>query len=294
MNLQQSDSKKLKIGLNIFVLALALYGVSKRQYDYEQMTRFESLMIDTFAPVQRLVTAGQEQVGGFFRHYALNISASKKNQELKQQIDELQGTLFSLQEMEKENLRLKQLLEFGEDIPGKKVMAQIVAWDASSDFKTLRINKGQRDGLLLQSTVVTSEGLVGYVYRLTNHFADVLTILDPNNRTDVVIQRTRSQGIMEGYGGSRGLMKYVNRTEPIILGDEVVTSGLGHVYPKGIRVGQVSRIERESYGITQYVEVKPSVDFGRLEEVMVLIYEDDQVKRLEWKALEQAESGGTR
>jgi rod shape-determining protein MreC len=294
LNLIQNDSKKLKIGLNIAVLSLALYGVSKRQYDYEQSTKFQSLMIDTFAPVQRAVTSSQESISSFFKDYALNVSASKQNEILLQEIAELESKLFSVSEMTQENRRLKDLLQFGEEMSGTKVMAQIVAWDSSSDFKTLRINKGLKDGLQLQSTVVTADGLVGYVYRLTHHFADVLTVLDPNNRTDVIIQRTRSQGIMEGFGASRGLVKYVNRTEPIILGDEVITSGLGHIYPKGIRIGRVSRLERESYGITQYVEVKPSVDFSRLEEVMVLISDNEESKRLEWRALEQVETGQVR
>jgi rod shape-determining protein MreC len=290
LNLLQNDSKKLRVGINIAVLALAFFGVTRRSYNVEQLTRFDALMIDTFAPIQRSITFANEQVSGFFKHYTLNVSASQKNQELLRTIFELEERLFNIKEMEMENRRLKELLEFANEIPGKKVLAQIVSWDASSDFRTLRVNKGLKDGLQLQATVVTAEGLVGYVYRLTNHFADVLTILDPNNRTDVIIQRTRSQGIMEGYSANRGLMKYVGRTEPIILGDEVLTSGLGHIYPKGIRVGRVSRIERESYGITQHVEVRPSVDFSRLEEVMVLVSDEDQLRRLEWKALEQTES----
>lgn len=290
LNLLQNESKKLKIGLNIAVLSLALFGVSRRHYEGQQTTAFENLMIDTFAPVQRSVTYMKEQVTGFFEHYTLNIQASKKNRTLETKISELENRIFQFKEMERENNRLKSLLEFAEEIPAKKVLAQIVAWDASSDFKSLRINKGLSDGLQLQSTVVTADGLVGFVFRLTNHFADVLTILDPNNRTDVVIQRTRSQGIMEGYSGNKGLMKYVTRTEPIILGDEVVTSGLGHIYPKGVRVGSVSRLERESYGITQFIEVRPSVDFNRLEEVMVLVAPGDATRRLEWQALEQTES----
>lgn len=290
LNLLQNESKKLKIGLNIAVLALALWGVSKRQYNSDQTTAFENLMIDTFAPLQRSVTYVHERFSGFFEHYTLNIQASKKNKELKLQISELENKIFLHMEMEQENQRLKKMLDFADDIPAKKVLAQIVAWDAASDFKSLRINKGLKDGLELQATVVTADGLVGYVYRLTNHFADVLTILDPNNRTDVVVQRTRSQGIMEGYPGNKGLMKYVTRTEPIILGDDVLTSGLGHIYPKGIRVGTVSRLERESYGITQYIEVRPSVDFNRLEEVMVLIADGEAARRrLEWEVLENSD-----
>lgn len=292
MKLMEAEGKKLKIFINIFVLSLSLYTVSKREYNFDKLSAFERLMIESFAPIQRLVSSTQLSLGSLFDHYLANVSASHENLKLQKKVGELEGRLFTYEEMELENERLKDLLDFSSDIPQKKVLAQVVAWDAASDFQTLRINKGQSDGLSLQSTVVTAKGLVGYVYRLTNHFADVLTILDPNNRTDVLIQRTRSHGILEGYRDGRTLMKYVTRTEPVILGDEVLTSGLGNIYPKGIPIGTVGRIERESYGITQHVEVLPGVDFSRLEEVLVLVRPNDEGRRKEWQALDMSDVEG--
>lgn len=292
MKLMEAEGKKLKIFINIFVLALSLYTVSKREYDFDKLSAFDKLMIESFAPIQRFVSSTQLSLGSFFDDYLANVSASQENQELKKKIQELEARLFTYEEMEHENERLKDLLDFSSDIAQKKVLAQVVAWDAASDFQTLRINKGLSDGLSLQSTVVTARGLVGYVYRLTNHFADVLTILDPNNRTDVLIQRTRSHGILEGYRDGRTLMKYVTRTEPVILGDEVLTSGLGNIYPKGIPIGDVGRIERESYGITQHIEVIPGVDFSRLEEVLVLVRPNDESRRKEWQALDMSDVEG--
>lgn len=285
----ESEGKKLKIFLNVAVCAVALFGVSKRQYRVDRTTIFEGLMIETFAPIQRMVTFAQGETNAIFEHYVANINASKNKSLLEKKLAESEGRVFYFNEMELENTRLKDLLEFSADIPHKKVLAQVVAWDSSSDFQTIRINKGKKDGINLQSTVVTAKGLVGYVYRITNHFADILTILDPNNRTDALIQRTRSHGILEGYSGGRTIMKYVTRSEPVILGDIVLTSGLGNVYPKGIRIGRVARIERESYGITQHVEIIPSVDFSRLEEVMVLVSFDEDTKRIEWDALDMLE-----
>lgn len=286
MKLMESEGKKLKVFLNVAVCAIALYGVSKRQYTVDQTTIFENLMVETFAPIQKMVTFLQSKTNAVFENYVANINASKQNKVLEKKMAELEGKVFNFHEMELENSRLKNLMEFSSDTPHKKVLAQVVAWDSSSDFQTLRINKGKKDGISLQSTVVTAKGLVGYVYRITSQFSDVLTILDPNNRTDALIQRTRSHGVLEGYSGGRTLMKYVTRSEPVILGDVVLTSGLGNVYPKGIRIGSVARIERESYGITQHVEIIPSVDFSRLEEVMVLVSTNDEARRIEWSALD--------
>ena len=150
-------------------------------------------------------------------------------------------------------------------------MAQVVSWDASNDFKVLRINKGENDGLKVLSPVITMTGLVGYVYRLTSNYSDILTILDQNNRVDAIIARSRTHGIIEGHSAMTCKMKYVARTEQLLEGDVIITAGLGEIYPKGIKIGTVSQIDKENIGITQRIEVKPSVDFQRLEEVVVLI-----------------------
>lgn len=286
----ESEGKKLKVFLNVAVCAVALYGVSKRQFTVEQTTIFENLMVETFAPIQKMVTFIQSKTNTVFENYVANINASKQNKMMEKKLAELEGKVFNFQELELENSRLKNLMEFSSDTPYKKVLAQVVAWDSSSDFQTLRINKGKKDGISLQSTVVTAKGLVGYVYRITSQFSDVLTILDPNNRADALIQRTRSHGVLEGYSRGRTLMKYVTRSEPVILGDTVLTSGLGNVYPKGIKIGRVARIERESYGITQHIEIIPAVDFSRLEEVMVLVRSNEEARRIEWSALDGLES----
>jgi rod shape-determining protein MreC len=204
---------------------------------------------------------------------------------LQKELASLRAELFATKELSKENLRLKKLLQLTASLPGKKVSARIVGRDASSDFKVLRINKGFSHGIELQSTVVTSEGVVGYIYQMTEHYADVLTLLDSNNHLDAIVGRTRTHGIVEGHTGNKCIMKYVSRPVPLILGDIILTSGLGNVYPKGLKIGIVSRIEKESYGITQDIEVTPSVDFTKLEEVVVLVKPSGKKMNKEWEAL---------
>ncbi len=287
MRLIEDKDRRQRAILNFIVLFISLVGVAKRNYVLDKTSAFEDILIDSFAPLQSSVTSVRSEVGNFFDHYIANISASKNNIELSRKIEDLENKIFEFKELSKENKRLKKLLDFGEGISYRKVLAQVVAWDANSDFKVIRINKGLKDGVQLQAAVVTSEGLVGYIYRLTDHFADILTVLDANNRVDGLIQRVRSHGIIEGYNNEKSIMKYISRAEPIILGDIVITSGLGNIYPKGIKVGTVSHIERESYGITQNVEITPAVDFGRLEEVVILLSDEDEQKRREWEALDQ-------
>lgn len=287
MRLIEDKDRRQRAILNVVVLLIAFISVAKRSQTYEETSAFENILIDSFAPIQSSVTSIRAKISGFFDHYIANINASQNNVELNKRVQELENQIYKFKEVQKENKRLKDLLQFGNDIAFKKVLAQVVAWDASSDYRVIRINKGLKDGVKLQSPVVTSQGLVGYIYRLTDHFADILTVLDSNNRVDGLIKRVRAHGIVEGYNNEKSIMKYVSRAEPIILGDIVITSGLGNIYPKGISVGTVSMIERESYGITQKVEITPAVDFGRLEEVVILSAEGDEQKRREWEALDQ-------
>ncbi|MFG1500874.1 rod shape-determining protein MreC [Halobacteriovorax sp. XZX-3] len=287
MKLIASEGSRTKLIINLVVLSLAFYGVSKRKAPYKEASIFENVMMDTLAPLQRGISNAYKNVASFFEDYMLNVNASKENVTLKEQIGSLKQEVFALKQLEQENQRLRQILNFGKKIKHEMISAQVVAWDSSSDFRVIRIDKGFKDGIKLQSTVVTSDGIVGYVYRLTDHFADILTILDPSNRVDVIVNRTRSYGILEGYSGWRTVMKYVVRTDPVRLNDLVITSGLGNIYPRGIPVGIITKIERESYGITQHLEVTPTVDFSKLEEVAVLVPSEDQdKKRVEWEALE--------
>ena len=85
-----------------------------------------------------------------------------------------------------------------------------------------------------------------------------------------MLERTRGQGILEGSADGIISLKYIPKSESVIIHDMVMTSGLGNIYPKGIKVGTVSKIEKDSYGVTQSIEIKPSVTFDKLEEVIVL------------------------
>ncbi len=278
MKIAISENSKIKLINILLVLIFSIYGVSKKSFKHDEVSTFQSVMMEVFAPLQQGTMSLKERVDYVFTHYFFLIETSKKNQILKKKIQELENAIFQFEEVQKENERLKELLKFGEDIPREKVLAQVVGWDSSNEFKVLRINKGKKDGIKLKSPVITINGLVGYVYRLSNNYSDILTILDQNNRVDSIVSRTRSHGIIEGLANFKARLKYVVRTEPVEIGDMVITAGLGNIYPKGIKVGKITNIEKESYGLTQSIEITPTVDFHRLEEVVVLIAREEEQK----------------
>lgn len=255
------------------MVAISLYGIATQSFSVKEKTFFEKVLIETLAPIQEGTMSFKERLAKTIDHYLLIVETSKKNEELSSKIATLENQIFTLKEVQKENQRLKALLDFGKDIERKKVLAQVISWDSSNEFRVLRVNKGENHGLQLLAPVITMNGLVGYIYSLGKNYAEVLTILDQNNRVDAIVARSRSHGIVEGNTDFTCSMKYVNRTEELVLGDVIITAGLGEIYPKGIRIGTISNIDKKNYGITQKVEIKPSVDFQKLEEVVILVNE---------------------
>lgn len=266
-----SESSKIKIVNNLIVLTLAIYGLSQKRFDLEEMTLFQRLVVEVVAPLQKGITSSRAELNDLVDNYVRIVNTSKENVYLKEKIGRLENDLFQMEEIRRENFRLKQMLRYSEDIQQDKILAQVIGWDSANQFKVLRLNRGESDGIQLMAPVITHKGLVGYVYRLGSHYADVLTILDPNNRVDALIERTRTHGIVEGVFNHRCALKYVNRNEPIEVGDKMITAGVGGIYPKGIKVGIITNIDRETAGMTLGVEITPSVDFHKLEEVLVLL-----------------------
>ncbi len=269
------ESSKTKIVNNLIVAILAVYGISQKKFNWSEPTLFHVVVTEIISPVQEGLSNSKRSLSSLWDNYLMIVNTSKENFVLKKQISRLENDLTTTEEIRKENLRLKQLLNFSEGISPQRVLAQVVGWDSANEFKVIRLNRGTKDGLKVMSPVITDQGLVGYVYRVTENYSDVLTILDQNNRVDVVVERTRTHGIVEGVFNFKCALKYIMRNEPVEVGDKLITAGVGGIYPKGIKVGMITDISKENFGMTLSVEVVPSVDFDKLEEVLVLIPLED-------------------
>lgn len=269
-----NESSKTKIVNNFIVGILAIYGISQKNFQLDDPTLFEKIVTEVISPVQQGIVSSKESITSLWDNYLMIVDTSKENELLHRQISRLESDIFSMEETRRENLRLKQLLNYSDELTHLKVMAQVVGWDSANEFKVIRVNKGTRQGIRVMSPVITDQGLVGYVYRVTPNYADVLTILDQNNRVDVLVERTRTHGIVEGVFNFTCALKYVMRNEPVEVGDKLLTAGVGGIYPKGIKVGMVRDIAKENFGMTLNIEVVPSVEFDKLEEVLVLVSQE--------------------
>ena len=125
-------------------------------------------------------------------------------------------------------------------------------------------------GLKRRMPVITPAGIVGQVINVWEHFSDVLLIMDRNSSVDATIQRSRARGILKGGMSAICEFQYVARTDDVVVGDVLVTSGIEGIFPKGLLVGTVSQIRKKKYGVSQYIEIEPTVNLNKVEEVLVV------------------------
>ncbi|MBI3296339.1 MAG: rod shape-determining protein MreC [Deltaproteobacteria bacterium] len=203
-------------------------------------------------------------------HYLLLVNAKQRSEELTREVAELQSKVAALQEVGKENDRLRASLDFKKLEGVKLVSAHVVGHDVSNDYVGIRIDKGTRDGLREGLGVVSPQGVVGRILRTSDAFSTVITVIDPTSNIDGVIQRSRTRGIVSGQLNSMKVrMRYVDRLEDVVAGDTVVSSGFGWVFPAGLLIGYVMDVIPSPNSIVQSVIVKPAVDIYRLEEVLI-------------------------
>ncbi|MHB8764258.1 MAG: rod shape-determining protein MreC [Deferrisomatales bacterium] len=226
------------------------------------------------APLQALVRAGADGLGSVVDHYLLLVGARREAERLGREVADLKQALLAVEEVALENRRLKSLLEFKESTALRLVPARVVGHSASAWFRTVLLDKGTADGVVPDSPVTTPAGVIGRVYEAGPNASRVLLLTDPNSAIDAVVQRTRAQVMVEGRLGTTCRLLYLARGDDAALGDRVVTSGLGDVFPKGLLLGEISRVELAPGDVFQRAELTPSADFSRLEEVFVVLRDE--------------------
>ncbi len=234
----------------------------------------------------QLIASSAQQAFEFFGQdvkattalYINLIGIKKDNEQLKAQNQELQSRLEASFEQQKENERLRGLLEFQSKSPMKLTAAQVIGKDLILDHSTLTINKGTSHGLKAGQAVIALGGALGYIFKPGPKTAHVMLVTDRYSVVDGIIQRTRARGIVEGNSNSSCLMKYVDRTEDVQPGDLIVTGGLDNLFPKGFPIARVDSVERKTFSISLKVNLKPVVDPDKVEEVFVVFDTHEKTK----------------
>src|SRR5215813_13178087 len=178
--------------------------------------------------------------------------------------------LIQQQEAIAEAERIRALAGFQPLGIGKPLMARVIARDPAHN-QTITIDKGRVHGLKPDTAVITPAGVVGRVIQSSNFFSIVQLIADSQSAVGVMLESTRRQGIVKGTGNRDLDLDYIDDDNEIKQGDKFLTSGQDRVYPKGIPVGVITSISDTRRGYIKTVQIRPTADLGRLEEVLCII-----------------------
>ncbi len=204
------------------------------------------------------------------------VTVYEQNKMLRSEVEQLRQRDVNVNEIMAENTRLTNILNYKNAVKQfDTAVAKIISYDSSNLTNSITINLGAKDGMQKNMPVITPQGLVGTIVAVYEHSAKVQLILDPRSAVGAIIQRPESRviGIMQGSVGVQTLAKMVNipRDADVVVGDNVLTSGYGGLYPKGIVIGEVVEVTNEAGGLLKYATVKTAVDFYRIEEVLVIV-----------------------
>lgn len=237
--------------------------------------------ITVASPLLSAVGKMASEVAHVWHNYADLRRARQENEYLQQEVARLRVEVHRLQEAVREGERWQHLIHFQQRLPASSVVARVIGRDASGWFQTIVIDKGQRDGVQLNATVMTPEGLVGRVIRLGPVSAQVQLLTDERSGAGAligVLGTSRALGVVEGRNEALCKMRYVPGREPVAPGEIVYTSGQDGIYPKGIPIGRVVSVEKGSAMVSHDITVEPLARLSKLEEVLVLLDRPDSLQ----------------
>jgi rod shape-determining protein MreC len=252
----------------LFLIAVTL--VARDMEKREGGGFFDTIVLPFVSSPLQVSTDFLQVCSNLTQNYVFLINLRSENSQLKNIIDQLQLENQLLREESSENKRLRDLLAFKTKLPYAVVSAEIIGRDPSSWFRTILIDKGAAAGIQRGAAVITPRGIAGKILEVQAHTAKVLLLIDRNCALDILVQRSRAKGILEGRAADRCEVNFVGKTEDVKVGDIIVTSGLDADVPKGFVAGEVVNVNKTAAGYFQFVEVRPAVDFSKLEEVLVV------------------------
>lgn len=228
------------------------------------------IVLTSISPLLRAAVVSQTAAVSLWNEYIDLRRVHRHNLLLKEEVRQLRAELGELHETALENDRLAQLLNLRGRLGSEAIAVKVIAKDSTNWFRSILIDRGTNAGVQRHMAVVSAEGLVGRVVEVTALAARVQLITDPESAVGCLLLRSRVTGVAAGTQGGAVQVKYLPQMADVAIGDRVITSGMGGVFPKGIPLGKVVRLSRPAGALFQDTEVQPLVDFSRLEEAVVL------------------------
>lgn len=256
----------------LLVLLLVLIGLHLLSSGLRHRTElgfFGKTVLYVYTPVYKVFSWPFQKTSLTLSKYLFLLDLKEKSAALQEENNRFKGELARMGELEAENTRLAKLLLLkGRDI-APIAFAHVIGRSQNPEFRTILIDTGTTSGVKKSMAVFAPTGLVGFVSTAVPNAAKVVLLTDASARIDAILQRTRSRAVVYGRGQDLCTLEYLDSEVDVAVGDLVVTSGLGGVFPKGIQIGYVSSVNRGEFGNLQGTWIQPAVQFDSLEDVAI-------------------------
>ena len=268
-----SNRRTIILWVAVFIVGLLAFTTVKGKYDLKISENVVNTILSPFQSAITSISNATKKIGVISWEM---VTVYEQNKMLRSEVEQLRQRDVNVNEIMAENTRLTNILNYKNAVKQfDTAVAKIISYDSSNLTNSITINLGAKDGMQKNMPVITPQGLVGTIVAVYEHSAKVQLILDPRSAVGAIIQRPESRviGIMQGSVGVQTLAKMLNipRDADVVVGDNVLTSGYGGLYPKGIVIGEVVEVTNEAGGLLKYATVKTAVDFYRIEEVLVIV-----------------------
>jgi len=256
------------------ITALLIISISLTVQPKDNPNIFEKVVNTVFLPIQSFVKWPYDKVKSSISFFVEMKEYELENERLLAENIELKEKVRQLEIDGIENEQLREMLNLTKKYDtSNAVVAEVISVD-STWFEVITINKGNKEGIKENMTVLTPSGLVGKVTKVFDHSAQVTTILDISNVVSATLTKTgdlvTTQGDMELVKDKLLRLKYVPSDILLAEGDVIETSGMGGIYPKGIYIGTIKKVEEDRALMKQYALLEPGVDFSKIREVLII------------------------
>ena len=259
-----------RLYISIVATLIVLFFLMYQTYNEQGTSRFQMAVQTITYPVQTSVQSVVSTIKNTWNSYINLIEVNEENKMLKQQLLNMEEKLNQHIENSVQFFRLRSQLLFAQKKARKEIFSEIIGESADNNHQIRLINSGSNQLLQRNYIVLRKEGLVGRIQSVSPYQSSVQLIIDHRSRVPALIQRNRVRGLI--YGTHDGIeMRQINQHAKIKIGDRVISSGLGNLYPKGILIGWVSGINREPHELFKTARLDSAVDFNQIEEVFTIL-----------------------
>lgn len=227
------------------------------------------LTLEMVGPLQSVVARAMSSLISLKNDYLAVGSIREENKELKKLVEKYLKELNEYREGYRTYLFLQEQLKYKEKQEFEPVAARVIGKDPSFWLQTIVIDRGKKDDVVEGMVVLTPQGVVGQIVHASDHYSKVLLANAPSSAIDALVQKNRVRGIVKGAGEKGYTLQYVLRNADVAVGDFIVTAGIGGIFSSGVPLGQVSAVRNQERGMFKEIEVQPSVDFQKLETVLI-------------------------